>query len=180
MSIGKPLSPRELSLLVTVLALLAEQFAHKSCTDFPLDASVDNKALACAAIERAGRAGDWGDAEATWEAYVANVMDEDDQIITFMDWMADYLAARFLALAAGKGAPMNDAESAVLIELLGVALEDHDEAEAMNLVPHALPVDAAHRAVLAEIFPEDTRPPGAAGVPLKAILMYFSERLAGA
>lgn len=180
-SISTPLSPGEMSLLSTLLALLAEQFSYKSCTDYPLDATTENKALAAVAIEHAGTSGDWGDDEATWEDYVADVMDEEDQFVTFMDWMAHYLAVRCQALAAGTGTPVNGAERTVIVELLGVGIEDHDEAEAMDLVPYALEADDANRAVLARISPEKTRPPGqATSVPLKAILMYFSERLASA
>ena len=174
-----PFSPAEWHFLGTLLALVAEQFSYKSCSDYPLDATDANKALAAAAIERAGRSGDWGDDNASWEDYVAAVMVEEDQIVTFMDWMAAHLAARCLLLAAGTGAPMNDAERAVTAELLGVALDDHDEAEAMDLVPYAIEADIDNRAILAQVSPEENRPPDQAGnVPLKAILIYFAERVA--
>lgn len=180
-SVSYPLSSQEMSLLATLLALLAEQFSYKSCTDYPLEATDENKAVAAGAIERAGTCGNWGDDATTWEDYVAGVMDQDDQFVTFMDWMADHLAVRCQALAGGAMTPMNGAERAVIVELLGVGIDDHDEAEALDLVPYALDADDTNRAVLAEISPEQTRPPGqAASVPLKAILIHFSERLASA
>ena len=174
-----PLSPAEWSFLSTLLALVAEQFSYKSCTDYPLDATDANKALAAAAIEREGLSGDWGDEDASWQDYVADVMAEEDQLVTFMDWMAAHLAVRCEALGAGTGQPINEAEQSAIVELLGVALDDHDEAEAMDLVPYAIEAGDENRAILAQVSPEENRSPEqATSVPLKAILMYFSERVA--
>ncbi len=180
-SITPPLSPAELSFLALLLGLVAEQFSYKSRTDYPLDATDDNKALVAAAIEHVGLSGDWGDEDASWQDYVADVMAEDDQIVTFMDWLTAHLAARCQALAGGTGAPLNGVERTAIVDLLGVAREDHDEAEAMGLVPHAIASGDENRAVLAQVSPEETRAPEQANsVPLKAILIYFAERVASA
>ena len=174
-----PFSPGEWSCLATLLALVAEQFSYKSCTDYPLGATTDNKALACAAIECAGLSGNWDDEDASWEDYAAAVMAEDEQIVTFMDWMAAHLAVRCQALAAGTGEPLNGAARAAVAQLLCVAREDHDEAEAMGLVPHAIESGDENRAVLAQVVPEDARAPGqASSVPFKALLIYFAQRVA--
>jgi hypothetical protein len=107
-----PFSPGEWTFLSKLLALVAEQLSYKSSTDYPLDANDGNKALACAAIKHAGLSGDWGDEDASWEDYVADVMAEDDQLVTFMDWMAAHLAVRCEALAAGSALPMTEGSEA--------------------------------------------------------------------
>ncbi len=51
----------------------------------------------------------------------------------------------------------------------------------MGLVPHAIASGDENRAVLAQVSPEETRAPEQANsVPLKAILIYFAERVASA
>ena len=181
MSSTQAFSPDEWSFLSTLLALVAEQFSYKSCSDYPLDATAENKALAAAVIERAGLSGDWGDEDASWEDYVADVMAQEDQIVTFMDWVAAHLAARCRQLADGTGQIMTGAEQAAMADLLGVALDDHDEAEAIGIVPYAIDMDADNRAVLAHVSPEATRAPEqAASVPLKAVLIHFAQRAAAA
>ncbi len=174
-----PFSAAEYSVLGHLLALVAEQFSYKSDTQFSVAASAEHKAIVAAAIERIGLSGSWGDDETGWETYVAAVMEADEQIVTFMDWMADFLSARChrLAAGAGAGAPMTAAEQALVAELLAVARDDHDEAEALNLIPYAIDVTADNRAVLATIFDEQSRQPGQENsVPLKAALRYFEER----
>ncbi len=172
-----PFSAAEYSILGHLLALIAEQFSYKSDTQYALDASGEHKAIVAAAIERVGVSGDWGDDESSWESYVAAVMEEDEQVVTFMDWMADYLSARCTDLAVGSVAAMTRAELALIAELLAVAREDHDEAEALDLVPYAIETTADNGAVLAQIVDEQSRQPGQENsVPLKAVLFYFEER----
>ena len=172
-----PLSPGEWSFLASLLSLVAEQFAYKTCTDFALDASIEHKAIVAAAIERVGVAGDWGDEDASWQDYVADVMAADEQIITFMDWMADHLAARCHAIASCEGPAITSAELALIADMLSVAREDHDDAEALGLVPDAIETTHENRAILARISSEDTRPPGQeTRVPFKAALIHFEER----
>lgn len=172
-----PMSSSECLFLATLLGTVADQFSHKSCTDYLLAPSADNKAVAAAAIERAGLAGDWGDEDASWEDYVAAVMDAEDDVTTFMDWMAAHLGARCAALARGEGAPLNGAELRMIAEMLGVALEDHDDAEALGLVPYAIDEDDGNRAILAQVSDVETRPPGQeTSVPFPAVLMYFVDR----
>lgn len=174
-----PFSPAQWSLLASLLATVAEQFSYKSCTDYPMQATDEHKAIIAAAIERAGQGGDWGDDDATWQDYVAAVMAEDEQVVTFMDWVAGYLGERCEALAGNSGAPMNRAELALIADMLSVAREDHDEAEALGLVPYAIETTDANRAVLAAIFDAGARPPGQeTSVPFKAALIYFEERCA--
>ena len=176
-----PFSSSEWTFLSRLLAMVAEQFAYKSSTDFALEASDEHKAIVAAAIERAGVSGNWGDDNATGEDCVAQVMDEDAQIVTFMDWMAEHLAARCATRAAGAAAPASGAELALMAELLDVAREDHDDAEGLGLVPHAIDMTGDNRAVLASISSEDTRPPGQeTRVPFKAALIFFGERCAAA
>lgn len=175
-----PFSLQEWALLAYLLDTVAEQFSYKSCVDYPLDASAEHKAIVSAAIERMGNSGHWGDEDASWQDYVAAVMAEDEQIVTFMDWMAGHLGARCQALAADGGVPMNSAELALIAELLDVAREDHDEAEALGLVPHAIESNAGNRAILGQISDEQSRPPGQeTSVPLKAALIYFAQRCRG-
>jgi hypothetical protein len=172
------ISQGEWSVLAELLALVAEQFSYKSSTDYPLAPSDEHKAIVAAAIERVGRAGDWSDDAASWEDYVAAIMAEDTQIIAFMDWMAEHLAARCQLAAAG-AEHLSDAEMALIVDMLEVAREDHDEAESLGLVPYAIEQTAANRAVLAQISDETTRPPGQeAQVTVKAALLYFAERCA--
>ena len=171
------ISSDEWDFLATLLALAAEQFSYKSCADYPLDATDEHKAIVAAAIEGAGRSGNWGDEDASWEDYVAVVMAEDEQIVAFIDWMAAQLAARCQALAGGVGAPMTAAELALIADLLDVAREDHDEAEELGLVPYAIEATVRNRAILAAISDEASRPPGQeTSVPVKAALMHFSQR----
>lgn len=172
-----PPSPGEWSLLGTLLALVAEQFAYKSSTDFPLAASDENKAIVAGAIERVGHGGDWADDDATWEDYVAQVVAEEDEIVTFMDWMAGYLGARCQAVAAATGAPLGRGELALIVVMLGVALEDHDEAEESGAVPFAIEESDDNRDILARICDPQSRPPGQENsVPLKAVLIHLTER----
>ncbi len=176
-SVQAPFARGEWSFLATLLGMVAEQFAHKSCTDFPLAATAENKAIVSGAIERAGRGGDWGDDEATWEDYVCQVMAEEDEIVALMDWVADYLAARCRAVADATGAQLNGDEMGLVILMLDVALEDHDEAEESGVVPYAVEESDENRDILARISDKDTRAPDQeTRVPLKAILMHFMER----
>jgi hypothetical protein len=171
-----PLSTSETALLGTLLGTVAEQFAHKSCTDYTLEASAANKAIVAAAIEQAGTSGDWGDDDASWQDYVAQVMDADDAVTTFMDWMAGHLAARCRSRV-----PLNGAELSIVAEMLGVALEDHEEAEALGLVPYAMQESAENRDILALISDVESRPPEQeTSVPFQAVLMYYIERCIGA
>lgn len=164
-STSPPMSSGELAFLGDLLAMVAEQFSYKSCTDYPLEPSAKNKAIVAAAIERAGQDG--------WEDYVAAVMAEEEQIVIFMDWMAGHLAARCAEHA------LSGAELAMVADMLDVAREDHDDAEDLGLVPHAIEASDANRAILAQISDEATRPPGHENsVPVKAALIYFSERCA--
>jgi hypothetical protein len=161
-----PMSPSELAFLGDLLAMVAEQFSYKSCSDYPLDPSAENKAIVAAAIERTGQDG--------WEDYVAAVMAEEEQIVIFMDWMAGHLAACCAERA------LRGAELAMVADMLEVAREDHDDAEDLGLVPHAIEASDANRAILAQISDEATRAPGQENsVPFKAALIYFSERCAG-
>ena len=164
-STSLPMSPGEQALLAHLLDLAAEQFSYKSCTDYPLAASAANKAIVAAAIERA--------AEDGWQDYVAAVMAEDEQLVIFMDWMAAHLGARCREQALSR------AELAIAADMLDVAREDHDEAEELGLVPHAIDVTNDNRAILNQISDAATRPPGQeTRVPLKAALIYFVERCA--
>lgn len=172
-----PFSPQEWALLAYLLGAVAEQLSYRSCVDYPLDASAEHKALVAAAIERVGTSGDWADEDASWQDYVAAVMAEDEQIVTFMDWMAGHLGARCRALADGSGAPMERAELALIADMLDVAREDHDDAEALGLVPYAIETSDENRGVLADISDEQSRPPGQeTSVPFKAALIYFAQR----
>jgi hypothetical protein len=164
-STTSPMSSSELAFLGTLLAMVAEQFSYKSCTDYALDPSAEHKAIVAAAIERIGQPG--------WEDYAAAVMAEEEQIVIFMDWMAEHLGAR-----CQEHAP-SGAELAMIVDLLEVAREDHDDAEDLGLVPHAIEASDANRAILAQISDEATRPPGHENsVPFKAALIHFSERCA--
>jgi hypothetical protein len=128
-----------------------------------LDPSAENKAIVAAAIERTGQPG--------WEDYAAAVMAEEEQIVIFMDWMAEHLAARCLEHA------LSGAELAMVGDMLEVAREDHDDAEDLGLVPHAIEATDENRAILALISDPATRPPGHENsVPFKAALIYISER----
>jgi hypothetical protein len=170
------MSQGEWEVLGELLALVAEQFSYKSSTDYPLPATAEHKAIVAAAIERVGRSGDWSDEDASWEDYVAAIMAEDTQIVTFMDWMAAHLAVRCKQAAAGAD-PLNAAELTLITDMLEVAREDHDEAESLGLIPYAIEQTVSNRAVLAQISDEATRPPGQeAQVTVKAALMYFAER----
>ena len=170
-------STAESSFLAKLLSLVTEQLTHKSSTEFALAPSAANKALAAACIEQAGRAGEWGDDAPDWLAYIAYMLESDDDVVTFMDWMSAYLATRCQALAAGSGAPLNVAELAVTAELLEVARDEHDEAAALDLVPHAIDVDDANRAILVQIWNPDFRPPGQENrVPMTMILAHFAQR----
>jgi hypothetical protein len=164
-STSTTMSSSELTFLGHLLAMVAEQFSYKSCSDYPLDPSAENKAIVAAAIERTGQDG--------WEEYVAAVMDEEEQIVIFMDWMAEHLGACCRERA------LSGAELAMVVDMLEVAREDHDDAEDLGLVPHAIEASDANRAILAQISAEATRPPGHENsVPFKAALIYFSERCA--
>jgi hypothetical protein len=164
-STSTPMSSSELTFLSHLLAMVAEQFSYKSCSDYPLDPTAENKAIVAAAIERTGQDG--------WEDYAAAVMAEEEQIVIFMDWMAEHLGARCHEAA------LSGAELAMIADMLEVAREDHDDAEDLGLVPHAIEASDDNRAVLALISDEATRPPGHENsVPFKAALIYFSERCA--
>jgi hypothetical protein len=170
-------SPSEWSFLATLLKQVADQFSYKSATEFALEASAANKAMVAAAIEQVGVSGDWADDDASWQDYVAAVMNEDEQIVAFQDWMAAHLATRCAATATLSATPLNAAELALCAELLDVARDDHDDAEPLGLVPHAIETSADNRAILAKISSEETRPPGQeTSVPFKAALIHFAER----
>ena len=115
----------DLGALAARLESAAEEFSDHSCNDFTLVANPDNQAIVLAALKFIEAGGDY---EEDWDDFAADVRAAEDEIAFFDNWLMAYMAHRCRELASGRaGAPLSEAEGAVIAELLGLVDELNEQ-----------------------------------------------------
>ena len=114
-------SPSDLLALAKRLDRAEEELSDRSCNDYALAASADNKKIAIATLKFIEGTGDY---EEDWDEFATDIDDADDEIEFFDNWLMAYMGHRCKQLAAGKGgAGLSKAEQAVISGLLAHAAE---------------------------------------------------------
>jgi len=128
------LSQAELRNIGEFLADAADEFADHSCNDFSCAPTPENKAVFTNIIEwQAGE--DWGDPDPTYLDSLEKAYAENEEIVSFDNWVMGYFAQRLKALAQdASGSPgLSAAELRMMAALLDLVIEfremdrdDHD------------------------------------------------------
>jgi len=143
-------STEELMVMADLLDSAADEFAERSCTDFVTEATPQNKAVAAAAIEYFAKTEEWGDEDAEWEDYVADVLEAQLEVHFFIDWMSRYLAQRCKQVALDKSsAALSRAELMLVGEMLNIAADDC--VDQGNNDAHFLPASGQNKLLLAAV-----------------------------
>lgn len=109
-------TPTELSAIAARLDSAVEEFEDRSCNDYPLQATAENKSIALATLKFIEATGDF---EEDWDDFASDVRDADDEIECFDNWLMAYMAHRCKKLATGNGgAALSKAEREVISGLL--------------------------------------------------------------